>query len=77
MKEEHGDEVLTFSINKGEIEAFLENRKLKLVDYLDNKEIEQRFLTNDDGNLIGPMTGHFRFVLASLKHRMATNPGQV
>ncbi len=65
MKEQHGDEALTFSVGEGEIESFLESKDLKMVDHLDNKEIEQRFLTDEDGKLIGPMTGHFRFVLAS------------
>jgi methyltransferase (TIGR00027 family) len=65
MKEQHGDEELTFSMDDGAIESFLASRDLKMVDHLDNKEIERRFLTDDDGTLIGHMTGHFRFVLGS------------
>ena len=65
MKEQHGDEELTFSMDDGAIESFLASRDLKMVDHLDNKEIERRFLTDDQGKLIGHMTGHFRFVLAS------------
>lgn len=65
MQEHHGDEELTFSINDREIESFLATRDLKILDHLDNQEIERRYLTDDNGALIGHMTGHFRFVLAS------------
>ncbi len=65
MKERHAAEELTFSIPEGEIESFLEGRNLKMIEHLDNEEIEKKFLTKDDGTLIGRMTGHFRFVSAS------------
>ena len=65
MKEEHGDEELMFSIGDSEIELFLSARGLKLVEHLDNDEIEKAFLIKEDGELTGQMTGHFRFVLAS------------
>ena len=65
MREHHAAEELTFSIQEGKIEAFLEDRGLKMIDHLDNEEIEKKFLTKDNGSLIGPVTGHFRFVSAS------------
>ena len=65
MKERHTSEELMFSIGKGEIESFMEARNLEMLAHLDNQQIERRFLTDQHGNLIGPMTGHFRFVLAS------------
>jgi methyltransferase (TIGR00027 family) len=65
MREAHGDEQLTFSIPEGAVETFLASRDLKLVEHLDDQQIEQRFLTDDDGRLIGPMTGHFRFALGA------------
>jgi len=65
MAAHHADETLMFSIEEGEIEAFLEQRYLVMVDHLDNREIEWRYLVDDSGSLIGPMTGHFRFVSAS------------
>jgi methyltransferase (TIGR00027 family) len=65
MREAHQQEELTFSIAEGAIETFLDSRDLKLVEHLDSQQIEQRFLTGADGKLIGPMTGHFRFVLAA------------
>ena len=65
MKEHHESEELLFSIDDGKIESFLELRGLKILDHLDNKEIEQRFLLDDKGDLIGQITGHFRFVLAA------------
>jgi methyltransferase (TIGR00027 family) len=69
MKEHHGDEELTFSLDEGAVESFLSGRDLELVDHLDNKEIERRFLTDENSALIGQMTGHFRFVLASPKSK--------
>ncbi len=65
MKERHADERLMFAIDEGETESYLEQRGLKMIECLDNKEIERRFLGNEDGALIGQMTGHFRFALAS------------
>jgi len=67
MREHHAAEELTFSIQEGEIELFLEGRNLKMLEHLDNQEIEKKFLTMDDGTLIGRTTGHFRFVSASPK----------
>ena len=65
MKEHHADEELMFSIEEGKTESFLEQRDLKMVDHLNNEEIERTFLVDDNGSLIGQITGHFRFVLAS------------
>ena len=65
MQEHHAAEELTFSIQEGEIESFLEGRNLKMTGHLDNEEIEKKFLTMDNGALIGQMTGHFRIVSAS------------
>ena len=67
MEEHHAAEELTFSIPEGEIESFLEGRNLKMLDHLDNEEIEKKFLTMDNGTLIGRTTGHFRFVSATSK----------
>jgi len=64
MKEHHEAEELLFSMEEGKTESFLEGRGLKIVDHLDNKEIEHRFLLDDKGDLVGQITGHFRFVLA-------------
>lgn len=65
MKEQHANEELTFSIGEGEIGSFLERRGLKIVEHLDNKEIERKYLMDDDGSMLGQITGHFRFALAS------------
>lgn len=64
MREQHADEELMFSIDEGETESLLAQRGLKMVDHLDNEEIESAFLMDESGSLIGRMTGHFRFVLA-------------
>lgn len=65
MQEHHADEELMFSIDEGKTESYLEARGLKIINHLDNKEIESEFLVAEDGSLPGPITGHFRFVLAS------------
>ncbi len=65
MKKHHANEELMFSINEGKAESFLEQRGLKIVNHLDNKEIEKMFLLNDNEILIGQITGLFRFAMAS------------
>ena len=67
MHEHHADEELMFSIEEGTTESFLEQRDLKMVDHLNNEEIERTFLVDDNGSLIGQITGHFRFVSASIR----------
>lgn len=67
MDEHHGSEALMFSIDEGETETLLEQRGLKMIEHLDNAEIEKTFLMEDNGRLLGQMTGHFRFVIAAPK----------
>lgn len=67
MQEHHANEELMFSIDEGKVESFLAGRDLKMIAHFDKEEIERRFLTDDNGSLIGQMTGLFRFVLASPK----------
>jgi hypothetical protein len=38
---------------------------LRLIEHLDNEEIERKYLTDDRGSLIGRMAGNFRLVCAS------------
>jgi methyltransferase (TIGR00027 family) len=64
MTEYHKDEALMFSIKPGEIEDFLADNHLRMVDHMDNAEIEQKFL-DDDGSLIGRMIEILWFVCAS------------
>ena len=65
MQEQHADEALTFSLEEGELGAFLEQRGLRVVEHLNNEDIEKTCLVADDGSLIGRITGHFRFVVAA------------
>jgi len=58
-----------FSIDQGQIETFLAQRGLQMIEHLDNEEIERTFLMKEDGSPIGQITGHFRFVLASPKQQ--------
>jgi methyltransferase (TIGR00027 family) len=65
MKEHHANEELIFTIRHGEIESFLMDRGLRMIEHLDNKGIELKYLVDDNGSLIGRITENFRFVLAS------------
>jgi methyltransferase (TIGR00027 family) len=65
MKEHHENEELAFSIKDGEIESFLAGRNLRITEYMDNEAIEQKYLMDDNGSLIGRVTGNFRFVCVS------------
>jgi len=67
MAEHHANEGLVFSIEEDEIGAYLERNQLKIVEHLDNEEIESNYLTDENGLLLGHMTGHFHFVTASKK----------
>jgi methyltransferase (TIGR00027 family) len=67
MNKHHANEGLVFSLEEGTEEAFFEQRGLKIVNHLNNVEIEKTYLTDDEGLLMGHMTGHFRFVLVARK----------
>ena len=61
----HSNEAFIFAIDEGGMESYLKQRGLKIVDHLDNEEIERTFLIDEKGSLIGQITGLFRFVSAS------------
>jgi len=63
MKTHHANEGLVFSIKEGQATSFFEQRTLQVVQHLNNVEIEKTYLTDDNGKLLGHMTGHFRFVV--------------
>ena len=65
MREQHPNEDLLFSIDEGEIESFLEQRGLRVVEYLNNDDIEKRYFMDEEGSMPGQITGHFCFALAS------------
>lgn len=65
MKEHHGDEEFMFSIDNGKIESFLAESNLGMMEYLDNETMEQKYLTDEKGVLLGRITGNFRLVCAS------------
>jgi len=58
-------EPFRFAVDEGKIASFLEQRGLKIVKHLDNTDIENSFLLNENGSLIGRINGSFRFVSAS------------
>ena len=65
MKKHHANERLMFGIDEDGAELYFRQRGLKMIDHLDNEEIERTFLFNEDGLSIGKITGPFRFALAS------------
>jgi len=65
MAEHHKNEALLFSLPEGKVTDFLADHNLFMLEHLSQDEIEKKYLTDEKGHLIGPMTGHFRFVLAS------------
>jgi len=65
MKEHHANEQLLFSIQDGEIEPFLAIMNLRMIQHMDKEAIEQKYLMDDNGSLIGRMAENFRFVCAS------------
>jgi len=68
MAQHHADEAFMFSIPHGEIDDFLENRNLQCKEYLDNEDIERRFLIDSTDQLLGRIAGHFRFVTVGHKN---------
>ncbi|MBN1264445.1 MAG: SAM-dependent methyltransferase [Anaerolineales bacterium] len=64
MQQHHGGEALTFSLPEGTVDSFLEQRGLRVIRRLNNAAIEAEYLQREDGSTLGPMTGHFRFVVA-------------
>ena len=67
MKEKHGHEALMFAIPENETASYLAQKGLKMVSHMDDKEIENAYLVNEKGVLVGRMTGLFRFVSATPK----------
>lgn len=67
MKQHHEGEELLFSIKQGQIESFLAEMNLRMIVHMDPKAIEQKYLMEDNGSLIGSMAGSFGFVCASPK----------
>ena len=65
MKEAHANEALLFSLTEEDLVPFLAQHGLKVVEHFNNEAIEENFLTDDNGALIGKIIGHFRFVLAA------------
>ena len=68
MEQHHAGEAMLFSLEEGEIETFLNQRGLVIVEHLDNQAIGEQYLVDSNGSSIGKITGHFRFVWASRRY---------
>ena len=66
MRTDYSGEAARFSIERGKTASFLGARGFKIIDHLNAEEMENRFLTLQDGSLAGNVTGHFCFVSASV-----------
>ena len=53
-----------FGIDEGEVESYLRERGLCLLEELDSKELENRYFTDDDGIVVGRINGTHSIVLA-------------
>lgn len=65
MKKHHENEELLFSIKPGEIDLFMAELNLRMIEHMDNEAIASNYLTDDNGSLIGRMAEIFRFACAS------------
>lgn len=65
MKKKAPNEKDKFSIDEQKINDFLEQRGLKIIEHLNNQEIENKFLITENGSLLGKITEWFRFVSAT------------
>jgi len=72
-KKRRSGEPFKFTIDEGAIESFLEQRGLKIVNHLDNEQIEKMFLHTEHESSLGRITGFFRFVIASPNNNLQTN----
>ncbi len=64
MEKHHQNEKLLFSIEAGRAKDYLGEAGLEVLQHLDHTEIEQEFLMDEKGTLIGRIPAHFRFILA-------------
>lgn len=66
-KNQSGESGNSFALEEGAIESFLSERGFEISDHLNSKEIEENYLTFDEGILFGHVTGSFRIVRAVTK----------
>jgi len=66
-KNQSGESGNSFALEEGAIDSFLSERGFEISDHLNSKEIEENYLTLDDGTLLGHVTGSFRIVRAITK----------
>lgn len=54
---QNANEPWSFGIEKGEIELFLKDRNLKLIQNLNSKDLENKFFTDGHGNKVAKVNG--------------------
>lgn len=64
-KKHRSNELFKSAIDENQLGAFLGKRGLKILNHLDNREIEKTYLLNEGGSPVGQITGAFRFAMAS------------
>jgi methyltransferase (TIGR00027 family) len=65
MSKSNPNEGIKCTIEEGEIGPFLQQRGFQLIEHLNTKEIEDKYLMDKGNILIGKMLGAFRFAIAS------------
>ena len=57
------EESIKFGIEQGKIDEFVSSNKYKIIEQLNSKEIEQRFMKKDTGDLFGEISPIMNFIL--------------
>jgi methyltransferase (TIGR00027 family) len=61
------EESIKFGIEEGKIDEFVSSNKYKIIEHLNSKEIEQRFMTTKNGHLFGEIAPIMNFILIEHK----------
>jgi methyltransferase (TIGR00027 family) len=61
------EESIKFGIEEGKIDEFVSSNKYKIIEHLNSKEIEQRFMKKENGDLFGEIAPIMNFILIEHK----------
>lgn len=57
------EETIKFGIEEGQISEFVLSNKYLIIEHLNSKEIEQRFMKRENGDLFGEIAPIMNFIL--------------
>ena len=61
------EESIKFGIEEGKISDFVSSNKYYVIEHLDSKEIEQKFMKKENGDLFGEIAPIMNFILIEHK----------